>query len=288
MDAPTELLAASSITSRMITRVQGAKASCLVDMISVEEPLEIRVVGTHEGQPFAKSLSFTMRTPGHDVELAAGFLFGEGLLTDRSQIQRIASCGTVAGEPELQNVVKVELQPGVELDHKRLDRHFYTTSSCGVCGKSSLEALSVAKCALLPDTPPIDVTLIHKLPTIARSAQAVFEQTGGLHASALIDHAGTLIDLKEDVGRHNALDKLIGTRFLKGEVPLTDNLLFLSGRISFELVQKALMAGIPIVAAVGAPSSLAIELAEQFNMTLIGFVRGGRCNVYSGTERLRL
>lgn len=286
MERPTERLAASSITHRTITRLQGTEASELIDMISVEEPLEIRVVGTRAGEPFLKSLSITMRTPGRDLELAAGFLHGEGILTDRSQIARLLNCGPATGELQVQNVVKVELQPGVELDDKRLERHFYTTSSCGVCGKSSLEALSVANCTPLPDTPPIEAALIHRLPAIARSAQAVFEQTGGLHAAALIDRSGTLLDLQEDVGRHNALDKLIGARFLQGELPLIDSILFLSGRISFELVQKALMAGIPIVAAVGAPSSLAIELAERFNMTLFGFVRDGRCNLYTGEQRL--
>lgn len=287
MNSPSDLMPASTVTSRTITRIQGSKTSRLIDVIAVEEPLEIRVVGTLAGKPFQKSLSITMRTPGRDLELAAGFLFNEGLLTDRAQVARLAACGPATGEHRLQNVVKVELQPGVELDHKRLERHFYTTSSCGVCGKSSLEALSVSNCAPLPETRPVEAALIHTLPSIARSAQAVFEQTGGLHAAALIDHEGRLLDLQEDVGRHNALDKLIGARFLQGELPLTDRIVFLSGRISFELVQKALMAGIPIVAAVGAPSSLAIDLAERFNMTLVGFVRDGRCNLYTGERRIR-
>jgi len=281
-----ELLASSSVTHRMITRINGSKTSHLLDVVSVEEPLEIRVVGSRDGQPFQKSLSITMRTPGRDMELAAGFLFTEGILKDCSQIMRIAPCGPVTGVHQIQNVIKIELVPEVQLDEQRLERHFYTTSSCGVCGKSSLEALSVAQCAPLPDTPPIEASLIHELPTLLRSAQAVFEQTGGLHAAALLDSTGRLVDLQEDVGRHNALDKIIGTRFLIDGLPLTDHLLFLSGRISFELVQKALMAGIPIVAAVGAPSSLAIDLAEAYNITLVGFVREGRFNLYTGERRI--
>lgn len=287
MDDTPDRIASTSVTSRMITRVQGSKTSQLLDMIAVEEPLEIRVVGTRGGQPFQKSLSITMRTPGKDLELAAGFLFGEGLLTHPREIERIAPCGPATGELRLQNVVKVELAPGVQVDEKRLERHFYTTSSCGVCGKSSLEALAVARSSPLPDTPPIEAALIHSLPGVVRSAQEVFEQTGGLHAAALFDRTGALLDLQEDVGRHNALDKLIGARFLADELPLSDRILFLSGRISFELVQKALMAGIPLVAAVGAPSSLALQLAEAFNMTLLGFVREGRFNLYTGERRVR-
>lgn len=270
-----------SVTQRVVTRVEGGTATRRLDALAVEEPLEIRVAGIRDGAPFQQSLSITMRTPGRDLELAAGFLFGEGLIEEPTDIARLAPCG-----PARQNAVRIELAPGVRLDAARLERHFYTTSSCGVCGKASLEALSAAKIAPLPDTPPFPAELIHRLPDLVRSAQAVFDRTGGLHAAALVDRTGRLVDLQEDVGRHNALDKLVGARFLADELPLSDHLLFLSGRISFELVQKALMAGLPIVAAVGAPSSLAVQLAEAFNLTLMGFVRNGRFNLYSGEQRI--
>jgi len=229
-----------------------------------------------------------MRTPGHDFELAAGFLFTEGIVQDRGQIREIRG-SQIAGNPrQAGNSVTVDLNPGVEVELERLERHFYTSSSCGVCGKASIEALQMQGCPVLPkNTPVVSATAIHALPKALRDEQAVFERTGGLHAAALFNPDGKLLLLREDVGRHNALDKLIGAEMLAGHTPLNDNLLLVSGRASFELVQKALMAGIPILAAVGAPSSLAVETAQRFSMTLAGFVRDGRFNIYSGASRIQ-
>lgn len=257
------------------------------DTLAVEEPMEIRLGFTREGKRESRSVSITMRTPGDDFDLAAGFLFTEGIIAGREQIATIRHCGPLVGEAKLRNVVRVELTPDVEIDFKRIERNFYTTSSCGVCGKTSLEALEFVGCpAPLTDSLTVTPEVVHRLPAALREAQAVFAQTGGLHAAALFDTQGNLRGLREDVGRHNALDKLIGAELGEGRVPLTDRLLLVSGRASFELMQKALMARIPILAAVGAPSSLAVELANRFHITLLGFVRENRFNIYSGAERI--
>ncbi len=249
------------------------------DTLAVEEPLEIRLGFGKEH----RAISITMRTPSNDAELAAGFLFTEGILTSPKQIKSIKHCGKF---PNNQNTIRVDLAEKTEIDFKKLERNFYTTSSCGVCGKSSLEALTVAgaKKILAKDSPKISAEIIHSLPEKLRKNQAVFDETGGLHAAALFNFSGKLIDLKEDVGRHNAVDKLIGAQFLAGNLPLAENILFLSGRASFELVQKAVMAQIPVVCAVGAPSSLAVEAAREFNITLLGFVRERRFNVYNANQ----
>ena len=264
-----------------VQKVEGETPSPFQDLVAVEEPLEIRID--------ARSISVTMRTPGHDFELAAGFLFTEGILRDASQIREIRWSHVDNGNPrQIGNSVTVELNPGVEIDLDRLQRHFYTTSSCGVCGKASIEAIEAQGCPVLPrNSPVVPSSVIHCLPEALRRAQAVFERTGGLHAAALFAPDGTLELLREDVGRHNALDKLIGAEFLAHRIPLAERLLFMSSRASFELVQKALMAGIPILAAVGAPSSLAIETAQRFNLTLLGFVRDRRFNIYSGASRIQ-
>ena len=242
------------------------------DLVAVEEPLEIRIAG--------KNVAVTMRTPGNDEELAAGFLCTEGILQNANQITAIA-------EPE-PNVVDVLVADTSGLNLDCLERHFYMSSSCGVCGKASIGALETAGCPMLiRHQPVIEAAVIHRLPDALRERQAVFDRTGGLHGCALFSPGGDLIEMREDVGRHNALDKLIGAAFLKGSLPLADHVLLLSGRVSFELVQKALMGGIAVIAAVGAPSSLAVEVALRFGMTLIGFVRGGRFNVYSGEWRIR-
>lgn len=271
-----------------IAKVHSDREDPSEDLVAVEEPLEIRLVYTVEGQPVQKSLCITMRTPGHDLELVTGFLLTEGLIRHRREIAAIAPCGPVTSDHGQQNIVKVELAPEVTVDLKRIERHFYTTSSCGVCGKTSLEALMVSVGEPLgAEGAPFDTELIHRLPVLARTSQGVFDQTGGLHAAALVDRAGTLLGLREDVGRHNALDKLIGWRLFDDRLPLSDSIVFVSGRTSFELVQKVVVAGAPVMAAVGAPSSLAIALARQFNLTLIGFVREGRFNIYSGQGRIR-
>ena len=269
------------VNGRCVSTAQG-------DLLAVEEPLEIRLGFGLAGKRTHRSISITMRTPGDDFELAAGFLFTEGIIHDCDQIEAIRHCGPAIGENRNRNVVRLELQPGVEIDFKRLERHFYTSSSCGVCGKTSIEALQVGACPILPsDRPVFDPVIIHRLPEALREAQCVFERTGGLHAAALFDESGKLHALREDVGRHNAVDKLIGSQLLEKRVPLHDRLILVSGRASFELVQKALMAGIPVLAAVGAPSSLAVDLARTFKMTLLGFVRNDRFNIYTGEGRIR-
>jgi FdhD protein len=236
------------------------------DLLAVEEPLQIRVNG--------RDLSITMRTPGHDGELAAGFLFTEGILKTRSDILAI-ECQ--------ENTVALKLAEGVD---PGTARNFYTTSSCGVCGKASIESLHASGCTMLPYV-SVGREVIHGLPEKLRATQSVFEHTGGLHGAALFDISGNLETVREDVGRHNAVDKLIGAAFLDGRLPLGDRILMLSGRASFELVQKAVTAGIPVVAAVGAPSSLAVQTAMRFGMTLLGFVREGRFNIYSGVNRFK-
>lgn len=259
----------------------GGAAESAFDLLAVEEPLEIRVrIGREH-----RAVSITMRTPGADAELAAGFLFTEGILTAPAQIKAIKHCGKF---PNNQNTIRVDLTDGEAVDFKRLERNFYTTSSCGVCGKSSLEALTVAGAKDIPPTDyrKIPAKVIHLLPEALRASQTVFARTGGLHAAALFDFSGNLIDLTEDVGRHNAVDKLIGRQFLDGNLPLARKILFLSGRASFELVQKAVMGQISVLAAVGAPSSLAVEAAREFKLTLLGFVRENRFNIYSGGERI--
>jgi len=254
------------------------------DAVAVEEPLEIRLGRFVDGKLRLQAVSITMRTPGDDFELAAGFLFTEGILQSREQVREILHCGK--GKVAT-NTLRVELAAGVDVDMKRLERNFYTTSSCGVCGKTSLEALATGAQRVSPPAGfTVDARLVDELPARLQLQQHAFRSTGGLHASALFSRSGELLGLREDVGRHNALDKLIGSRFLAGTLPANDTILFLSGRASFELLQKAVMAGIPVVCAVGAPSSLAIEAAREFGVTLLGFVRGQRFNVYSGRERL--
>lgn len=254
------------------------------DTLAVEEPLEIRIGFYEKGKFSHKAISITMRTPDADAELAAGFLFTEGILESKNQIKSIKHCGKF---PNNQNTIRVDLTDNVEIDFQKLARNFYTTSSCGVCGKSSLEALQIAgaKPILQNNSANISAEIIHELPEKLRQSQAVFDETGGLHAAALFDFSGNLIDVKEDVGRHNAVDKLIGKQFLDDKLPLSDKILFLSGRASFELVQKAVMAQIPVICAVGAPSSLAVEAAKKFNVILLGFVREQRFNIYTMSEQ---
>ncbi len=254
------------------------------DQLAIEEPLEIRLGFTEDGKFTHKAISITMRTPGNDFALAAGFLFTEGILQTKNQVVSLKHCGKF---PNNQNTVRIDLSEETEVDFGKLARNFYTTSSCGVCGKNSLESLATGATAIeIIDFPQVTADAIHQLPNKLRTAQQIFDETGGLHAAALFDVKGNLIDLKEDVGRHNAVDKLIGEQFLADKLPLNDKILFLSGRASFELLQKAVMAKIPIVCAVGAPSSLAVEAAKTFGVTLLGFVRENRFNVYCGNERL--
>jgi FdhD protein len=266
----------------LVVRDGGARPQG--DVVATEEPLEIRVAlpGASE-----RSISVTMRTPGNDFELAVGFLASEGVVRSREDVEQVRYC--VGGPEEQQfNVVTVALRPGARFDPSRLERNFYTTSSCGVCGKASLEALEMQECPTLPTGPEVDAGTLATLPDALRARQRVFERTGGLHAAGLFDAAGKLELLREDVGRHNAVDKLAGALVLDGRYPAGGGVLAVSGRASFEIMQKALMAGIPFVASVGAPSSLAVSVAEGFRMTLAGFVREGGFNVYAGPSRIRL
>lgn len=256
------------------------------DLLAVEEPLEIRLVYGLNADRKTKSISITMRTPGNDFELAEGFLYTEGIIKNHSDILSIIHFNSLLN-PE--NIVIVELKENVQLDLLKLERHFYTTSSCGVCGKASIDAVKTtgdSHKTFSEVTIEVSKELIYSLPHILRKNQNVFESTGGLHASALFDLEGNLLITREDVGRHNALDKLIGVALTQNLLPLDKYILLLSGRASFELIQKAAMANIKIVAAVGAPSSLAVQMANEFGITLIGFLRDNRFNIYSGEERV--
>ena len=243
------------------------------DILAIEEPLEIKMKYNSGQAMIEKNLSITMRTPGNDDELASGFLFTEGIIKNTDEIKSIKQYS--------ENSISVELNENVRPVENKLERNFYTTSSCGVCGKASIDAIATVTNFKISDKfPRVSPEIIISLPEKLSRLQEVFKSTGGLHASALFDLSGTFLELREDVGRHNALDKLIGSRLLKKSLPLSDTILLLSGRASFELIQKASMAGIPIVVAIGAPSSLALELAKQSGITLIGFLRGGKYNLY--------
>ena len=257
------------------------------DVVATEEPLEIRLAYTRpDGRRAQKSISITMRTPGNDGELAAGFLLTEGIVASADQVDAIGPCGPPAANG-LINVVRVDLAADVEVDLERLERHFYTSSSCGVCGKASLEAVAIQGRHDLHEVAlKVSPDVLGELPEKLRARQSVFDRTGGLHASGLFDARGRIDAIREDVGRHNALDKLIGQALLRDELPLADYGVVVSGRASFELMQKAMMAGISMLAAVGAPSSLAVELAEEFGMTLVGFLKPNRFNVYSRADRI--
>lgn len=263
----------------------GARQS-LRDRVAVEEPMEVRV--EHQGPSGWKtrSVAVTMRTPGNDFELAAGFLFSEGIVRDRNQVREVTYCRS-QGIQEY-NIVTVRLSSGTTLDESLLSRNFYTSSSCGVCGKASLEAVKAKGCEPLPGGDlSLEASMLAHLPDRLLEGQHAFQRTGGLHASGLFDREGTLSHLREDVGRHNALDKVVGAAFLAGALPLENRVLAVSGRTSFEIIQKAVSAGIPVVVAVGAPSTLAVDLARRFNVTLLGFTRPGRFNLYAGGERVK-
>ncbi len=269
-----------------IHRMEKGKLHSGADQLATEEPLEIQIRYGKLDARQRKSIAITMRTPGHDEELALGFLFTEGLIFHARDVVDIHAAGKTKDQDS--NYVIVDLHPDIEPDLAQLDRHFYTTSSCGVCGKTSIEALQTnIRYDLPPALPKINSSQLIQLPDILRQAQEIFGNTGGIHAAGLFNPKGELLSIREDVGRHNALDKVIGLAFQQKNLPLNEQILLVSGRASFELVQKSLMAGIPILAAVGSPSSLAVELAEEYNMTLVGFLRDKRFNVYCGIERIK-
>lgn len=265
-----------------VQRIEGETHTRAEDVVAVEDPLEIRLSQLQAGEQTEAPISITMRTPGHDAELAVGFLFSEGVISSKEDV-----IGTTAAAEAEGSVIRVRLRASVTPDVNRLERNFYMTSSCGVCGKASLEAVRTSSLyTLAPGRPQVASGLFGQLEHVMTGQQKTFSSTGGLHASALFQPDGTLVEVFEDVGRHNALDKLIGSQVMQGLVPLADRILMVSGRVSFELVQKAAMAGVPILAAVGAPSSLAVELAEDSGMTLVGFVRENRYNIYSCPDRI--
>ncbi|MHB9757803.1 formate dehydrogenase accessory sulfurtransferase FdhD [Streptomyces sp. BYX5S] len=268
---------------RKVIRIRDGQVSTRPDTLVAEEPLEIRLNG--------KPLAITMRTPGDDFPLAAGFLVSEGVLGSAADLQNIVYCaGATEDGSNTYNVVDVRTAPGVVLPDITLERNVYTTSSCGLCGKASLDAVRTTARFPIADTPPVrmEPELLASLPDRLRESQRVFDRTGGLHAAALFDESGRLVDIREDVGRHNAVDKLVGRALQNGELPLSRSILMVSGRASFELAQKAVMAGIPVLAAVSAPSSLAVDLAVESGLTLVGFLRGSSMNVYAGEERIVL
>jgi FdhD protein len=265
-----------------VVRLDGRTARTARDRIAVEEPLEIRAAGP--GQDPVQ-VAVTMRTPGNDFDLAAGFLFTEGLVADADEIAAIKYCTDVGPEEQAYNIVTVHLRR--PFDPGSLQRNFYATSSCGVCGKASIDQISVT-CTPISSPLSIPGATILGLPDVLRRGQRTFDRTGGLHASGLFTAAGELIELREDVGRHNALDKLIGNRLTARAIPAADGVVLVSGRASFELVQKAAVAGVPVLCAVGAPSSLAVEAADRLGVTLVGFVRDDRLNVYTHAARVEL
>ncbi len=269
-------------TKLPIWKADEASLRRTTDLVAVEEPLEIRL-GYWDGSRYSEhAVAVTMRTPGDDVELSVGFLFAEGVIAGFSEVERVRHDAT-------RRVVTVRLSPDLPVDLTRLTRYSLTTSSCGVCAKTSLEALDLA-----PNIAPLSVReacldpeVVQGLPDQLLAEQETFGQTGGLHAAGFADMEGVLLDSREDIGRHNAVDKLVGARVMEGNLPEGDGILVVSGRASFELVQKALMARIPVLVAVGAPSSLAVGLADRYRMTLVGFTRHARFNVYSHMRRLR-
>ena len=266
-----------------VVKVSEGKRTNRRDYVATEEPLELRLLAGNE----RRTVAVTMRTPGNDFELAAGFLFAEGVVSSREEIAHITYCvDREVDAAQRYNIVNVSLRSAVLPELDTLERHFFTSSACGVCGKASLEALERRDLCEVPADLSVTPEFLTRLPETLRQAQGLFDVTGGLHAAALFDLQGNLVALREDVGRHNALDKLVGWALLESKLPLSQHVLLLSGRSSFELLQKALAARVQVVCAVSAPSSLAVDLAKRFNITLVGFLRGERFNVYAGKSRI--
>jgi len=269
-----------------ITRVGKDSHESVPDLVVSEEPLEIRIGHGLEGDRKQFSLSVTMRTPGNDEALCIGFLFTEGIINSMADVLSVKYCEDLGRKEGMENLMRVELQPSIEIDDQQFKRNFYTTSSCGVCGKASIDSIKVTCDPIESEEISVAKALLFEMPDKLREAQKVFQHTGGLHACGLFDLEGKLTFHNEDVGRHNALDKLIGSLLIRGSVQASGSILMLSGRISFELVQKALRAGIQVIAAVGAPSSLAVNLANEFGITLIGFLKNEKFNIYTGKQRV--
>lgn len=280
----------NSILPLEVIRVTGDESNSRADFLAIEEPLEIRLAFDEGNQRVTRNISVTMRTPGNDTELATGFLFTEGIIRSSSDIRSVETRPFACAE-NMENIIQVDLHESLTPNLSNTDRNFYTTSSCGVCGKASIAAIKTVSVFDLPaenEYSRWSYELLTGLPGILHCRQEMFRNTGGLHACALFDDLGELLLLKEDVGRHNALDKLIGSALQMNLLPLNRHILLLSGRASFELIQKAAMAGVTTVAAIGAPSSLAVTLAKEFNMTLIGFLKNDRFNIYTNPHRINI
>lgn len=276
----------AGLQKRFVYRWSKGASGENFDTVTMEEPLEMKIAYGSPAGRSCQTMAITMRTPGQDADLFTGFLFTEGIIGQAQHVSSIRHVGQALDPSAKENVILAELDPGLPFDASRLSRHFYTSSSCGVCGKTSIELVQTVSCYFpKPAHPKVGPQILCTLPDKLRNAQTLFEHTGGIHAAGLFDASGQLLLLREDVGRHNALDKLIGAALSEGMIPLHNHILLLSGRISFELVQKAAMAGIPVIGAVGAPSSLAIELAAEHGMTLAGFLRPDRCNLYCDQNR---
>ena len=271
-----ELTTQQRVVERDIVKLTSSQGESGADAVTVEEPLEIQIHG--------QSVAVVMRTPKDDFDLVAGFLLTEGIIASPGELGAVSYCES-AEPPNLENVIDVRLASDASFDAEQLRRNFYASSSCGVCGKASIDQIKTQAAAIDVDF-SIGTDILYELNDRLRQAQTVFEQTGSLHAAGLFDARGELLVLREDVGRHNAVDKMVGSFVLSDRLPPKESVLMVSGRTSFEIVQKALMAGIPIVAAVSAPSSLAVDLAREANMTLVGFLRGRGCNVYAGEHRI--
>ena len=268
-------------TQKLVRVVEDGHARTRADYLATEEPLEIRLLAGGERH----TVAVTMRTPGADFELAVGFLFAEGIITGRDDVRRVTYCTDRDVEQQF-NIVNVELAGNAVPDLQPLERHFFTTSACGVCGKASLDALELRGRKLLADGFEVSADVLYALPERLRRSQGVFESTGGLHATGLFTAEGELVAVREDVGRHNAFDKLVGWAVLQDKLPLDRHVVVVSGRSSYEILQKAVAAGVPVVCGISAPSSLAVSLAERFGVTLVGFLRDRRFNVYARPDRI--
>lgn len=276
----------ANLTTHSVSRLRSGHWTEQEDHVAAEEPMETRLAWEDAGSVLRKTIAVTMRTPGNDFELAVGFLHGEMIVRSVEDVVDVSYC-LDGEETQALNVVSVRLRPGLTFDPRRLERNFYTTSSCGVCGKAAMETLAIVGCEAVPSSGPrVRAAILRDMPKRLRDAQEGFTQTGGLHAAGLFDGDGRLIGLREDVGRHNALDKLVGSLVMEDRLSRENGVLLLSGRASFELLQKAVVARIPVVAAVGAPSSLAVQVAESFNITLVGFLGADGFNVYTAPERI--
>jgi FdhD protein len=285
LQTPSGRARRASKTKTRVRVVEDGKMRVRPDTLATEEPMEIRLITGGARQ----TVAVTMRTPGADFELAAGFLYGEGIVKSPDEIAKISYCvDSDLDAAQQYNIVNVELRGGREYDLRPLERHFYTTSACGVCGKASLEQLELRGCPVALPGPEVSAETLYSLPEKLREAQGLFDATGGLHAAALFDGEGNLVALREDVGRHNATDKLVGWALLENRLPLSGHIVMVSGRSSFEILQKCLTAGVPFVCAISAPSSLAVDVAREFGMTLVGFLRERRFNVYAGQERVEV